>query len=370
MEPGEEKNSRVPLFQKINHGLDLQVSYLIVAVFFFLVSLKVHLLTLNFAFIFAAYVFVLFLFSFVTKNKLKRVFTTKYFTGTVLCIGGCIAISLFAPHVIESFWRAARFEADFSSLGLKDTGYYRFFLSDNYPFFFFILPLSAVMMMAEKGRRGFLILISFAVIFILHSYLYSRKDPRYIFYIFPFFVIIGSYFTSRLITLGCGYFEKSMQRNIKPVFYPICFLALLVGFNVVGYPWLSNAKAVIAKPPGTDFKNVPAELYEAMRKATVFTTRHTHYMYYADDLPKYFVREENRDFNYVYDDNYDISVIDSAGALDKKVEQTTGEVYFYTDAWSFRKESYLSDAMKKVILKRFEKIKHKGNEEVFIFRKK
>lgn len=357
---GELKQNFELRFQK-------NIKQLALAGILFLLSMRIHKLSVNFLCVVLGYCVIFFIWDAFRENLIS-VLRSKYFIVICCAIATFLTIYFAFPHVLNSYLYLARKIPSFSNRTLSDTGYYRYFLSDNYPFFFFIYPLSAFMMVKEKGRRGVFLLLAFSLPFLLHTYILGRKLIRYIYYIFPFFIVCSSFFTARLASFSWRQLREHMK-DITRYAWPVMLLTVFFAFNTVGYPWLANIRKIGQVTKYPDYKTLPSDLVQKMNEGIILTTRYKQYYYYGGKLPQYYIRRFDEDYTYKQNDRYPIKVLKTMSDIRRVFKENDKSLFVLMDEWTWRNKSFLSREMVSYIKKHTRKIQHSGDGRILIFQK-
>ncbi|MBI4395608.1 MAG: glycosyltransferase family 39 protein [Elusimicrobia bacterium] len=344
--------------RSLDRKWEINLPLLLLSAGLFLAATSIHPLTFNF-------VFVLFTYSLAMavhhlRPGRRSPLLWKYLAALV-CIGlGFAFVRVFMGDYFQEMLLIAREVPNWANRKAGDHGYYRYFLSDEYPAFFFLYPLGAFLCVKQYGKRGVFLLMSFAVLFVMHSFVFGRKGDRYIFYIFPFFVMTAApavLWVLRALAGGAAGLLAAQPRAQRILFVVLALPAL----NLLAYPWLGNSKKVIFSSPHTNWKSLPEDVKEEARLATVLTPNPMAYSYYFKAKPAYYLP---------VDENYRVAPgLVEDGRQMMEIAQTVPNLLIIADESKFRKEVYFSKESQGHIRSHMDSVAHRGDPAILIFRK-
>jgi hypothetical protein len=250
---------------------------------------------------------------------------------------------------------------------VSNVHYYRYFLSEKYPALFFIYPVSIALMMKDYGKKGVYIFSSFAVLYFFHSFVFERQLERYIFYIFPFFVLGSLYLLNKIIKYVWDQVKINFVHSSKPI-YIIAILLALMAFNVFGYPWMGESKNVHQKRRWPEWSGLSPEVITEVKKGKVMTTEQMPYIYHFNAIPDYFIRAVP-DFEYVHNPRFPIKVIDNIGSMEEYFHKSTEPLYIIVTPWTLQTDVIVTADMRNFILENCTQLSS-GTKFVMIYKKK
>jgi len=352
------------IFKKIESRYQINMLYLICFFFLFFGSLIIHSLTYNFTFVIFFYSLGLLFYQMKTDGTKKSI-SSKYFLCLIAMIGALIYLIVFKNDFLISMWHTATTIPIWDVKKKSNYFFYRYFLSDNYPAFFFIYPLSCILMVKDYGKKGFFIFVSFVPLIILHMWLFGRQLDRYIFYIFPYFVLGSLYLINQII--GFVYNEVNAKIiDLPKVIKVAIILVAVMTFNVFGYPWIASSRNVHKRWRYHQWQGIPTLIKNEVNKGKVITTRQMAYIYYFGRIPDFFMRAIP-DFEYVHDPKYNIKVIENLEGLKTVFRTTDRPLYVVSTPWTFNADVITMPEMRKFILNNCEPIL--TEKEIIIFKK-
>jgi len=190
---GERKWGRGGTLSRLERFFDIRVWWLVGGLIIFHIAYQVHDLTVNFGATVLGYCAVL---------MVWNLYRSKLFSVPIKYICICIAAGLVAltlkylnPSLVEKIlfntnWVPAWAHADNTST----FNYYRYYFTDNYPAMTFLFPLASIYVISVYKKVGLFVVLSFVIPMALHVFIAKIALVRYIYYIFPFFVLTLSLF--------------------------------------------------------------------------------------------------------------------------------------------------------------------------------
>lgn len=348
----------------------LRVAYLGLSGILLYLSLKTHELTLNFGIALAVYLFLMAI-HVAVRNGIREALLSKYAAvlGLVV-VGGGVALLLFPDFFLARF-RMAISVPDWANGETYSYRYYQTYFTRHYPVFTYIYPISILLMVIQYREKGVFLLSSFVPVLIAHSLVYTgRVSERYIFYIFPFFILGSAYVVERTIAVGYGLIREYRGVQSKVV-YAMLLVCLLPAFYVFAKPWLGETRYVKDQYFGMDWKSVAAELQEIPKDSLIISTRIKPIYYYAGRMPDYNVRKSLFEISEksvkVGGKTLSIQIVDNAPDLERIVKRGRA-AYFLAEKWSWELPVYMDDSMRRVIAEHFVRVPHGGNKDIMIYK--
>lgn len=365
----ENNNKKIMLFKKLESNFGISLVYLSICIFLFFVSNNIHKLTYNFAFVVLFYSLTMLAYT-IHKEGILLGIRSKYFLVLTIMIGSILFVYIFKKDLLIAMWAIATGLPPWWPASKQPSlNYYRYFLSDNYPALFFIYPLSSLFMIKHLGKKGLFIFSSFAVLFIIHTFLFSRQLDRYIFYFFPFFVLGSVYLFSLMLPSLPGIVKGELKTSSK-ILKGIAIFSALVAFNIFCYPWLGNSKNVHKTSIGVDFKHFPEHIKNEIKKAKVITTHPMHYMYYFNETPDWCIRVPGRKYEQVADKTCNPGAIMDLEMLRFIFRNTKATLYIVTTEKRFNMDVFVSKSMRTFLLENTDPVDLGTFQNVIVLRKK
>jgi 4-amino-4-deoxy-L-arabinose transferase-like glycosyltransferase len=360
------------LFENYERSIDINIFYLAIAAAVFYFSLKIHALTLNFVFVLLFYLLIR-LVQVTIKEGIRTSIASKYFILTgIICVSGLISFLIF-PNFFRYNFLLSTSVPEWANGEAFRYDFYQTYFTRHYPVFTYIYPLSILFLVIKYREKGVFILSSFLPLIILHIFVYTgRMSERYIFYIFPFF-ILGASCMVEICIASCFELIKE-YRNVRPkVIYFFLLICFIPAMYVFAKPWLGETRYVKDTYYGTDWKSVTAELQAIPKNSLIISTRIRPVYYYSGRMPDYNVRKSlfeisEKDVK-IGDKTLSINIIDNSSNLEMVIN-TKKDVYFLAEKWSWNLPGYMDDSMRLVIEKNFLPMPHRGNKEIMIYKKK
>ncbi|MDP3921355.1 MAG: glycosyltransferase family 39 protein [Candidatus Omnitrophota bacterium] len=156
------------------------------AVAIFCISLVLHKLVIFFVPAFFAYIALMFLAA-RGEEKLGP-FSSKYSAILIVTLALAVIGAVLKPGIITKM-AAEAFSVPLHSWAVSRVLFYKWTMEDLYPVLFTLYPLAAVYACWKYGRRGAFVVCLFAVPFLLKTFVFLRKEERYILFDLTFFYI-------------------------------------------------------------------------------------------------------------------------------------------------------------------------------------
>lgn len=360
----ENKNGKMMLFKTLESKYEINVIYLFCSLLFFAVSAKIHRLTFNFGIVVFCYAAFLFFHQWKNKGILNSL-GSKYCFVVVFSVGWFLFLYVCKKDFLYSMIDTATSIQISKNYNLSNFNYYIYFLKRNFPAFFFIYPLSMAFLLIDYGKKGFFIFSSFIFLYSAHLFIFGRQWDRYIFYIFPFFILGSLYLIDKIIRYVWNEITDTFKRRSKLV-YIVAIIFGLLSFNVIALPWLPVSRNLHKNTIWSRWESIPKSVIKEVKRGKVITTRQMAYLYYFDAIPDYYMRAE-KIFEYVHDPKYDIKIIDNLETLKQSFESTKGPLFLVVTPWTFKNDVITSPEMRDYILNHCELVFVGQRKEVLIY---
>lgn len=175
----------------------------------------------------------------------------KYVVLLILSLAGVAGIGILAPDILIQAREAMRFSPNWAKYDyVQNPFYYFWFLISNFYFtiaaFFLIGVVIAV---AELRQAAIYLLLLFVVPLALLSTLFVLKVERYMFHLFPFYLLLAAYGAVRLFELAGKVAQQSSWRSPQWA----RFALVLVFVGILGASdWLRFARKIPSLRAGTN----------------------------------------------------------------------------------------------------------------------
>lgn len=110
--------------------------------------------------------------------------------------------------------------------------YYAYFLREQFPFEWFLLPLGILAVLRSSPRPGLLTACIFLSTLVVHSLVFEQKSPRYFFFVMPFFFLMAASAMVSLLSLVGRGLGPTWPMGLKRV-----AAGLFLLFALVSSPW-------------------------------------------------------------------------------------------------------------------------------------
>ena len=162
--------------------------------------------------------FILMIFGVLATKDLKSALTSKYVFFIILSLLGVAGIVKFAPDILAQAREAMSFSPNWAQYDyVQNPFYYFWFLISNFYFTiaaFFLIGV--VIAIAELRKPAIYLLSLFILPVALLSTLFVLKVERYIFHLFPFYLIIAAYGAVRLFEYAVEIGKETLKQHSLP----------------------------------------------------------------------------------------------------------------------------------------------------------
>lgn len=370
MEPDTlDSRRRIRAFRKVEDALNINVYYLFFSFPLFLISMYFHELTYNFVFAAMAY-FILMTVVVSFDNGIRKGIFSKYALFLFIIFVIFLSLFLYSPGFLNSRLDMASSLPEWAQEGKAYSYYWAFFVK-NYPFFIYGYMLSMFLMIRKYGKHGIFLLASFLPLIFMHSFIYTgRVSERYIFYIFPFFVLGSSY----LIMIFVDYARDQLRELYSGKSYflmSVMLFCMIPAFYLIGKPWIGEIRSIHNKYNWSDWKSASKELRSIPENSVVIATRIKNVYYYLGRMPDYNVRKSMFEISkkdvQVGNKTLPINLIMDRDTLEE-ISNKSDDVYFLADRWSFNLSSYMDVDMRDFVKENFVLVPHGGSKSIMIMK--
>lgn len=349
------------------NGLNIYIISL--SMIFFLISYHLHKLTI---------LFFLVLFSYLVYHVLLNIFTincryalnSKYFTTLAIILFLSIFIVSAKYEKFMSFYDAIHYVPDWLvHYGPANWQFYRHFITNNFPFLLFIFPLGVYVIINKYRELGVFVALSFIIPILLHSFVFTLKLDRYIFYILPFFYLICSVILALLIEYLFSFLKDNLN-NANIVHKIILYNLIIFSLNIVTFPWLGNSKNISKKHQWADWKKF-SELFKKSYSddSVVISTSQNAFFYYFKKVPNYYFR-----VNYYKNENDAEHFINAKPITTKQeiidITNNSKNVFFILKNYHWNNKSYINSDIQKFLSANFDEIKMKEKTGIRVLKYK
>jgi 4-amino-4-deoxy-L-arabinose transferase-like glycosyltransferase len=354
-------------FLGIERRYGIKLSYLCAAIAFLAIAYHLQPLAVNFGLVVLVYSLMMAVFLW-REQGIRAVLGSKYFIVLALPAILFPVVALIQGDLVAGLIRRATEVPLWDRHRQMSWHHYRYFFEGDYPFLFFLYPLSAAYLIKKKEKLGWFIVISFALLFFMHTFVFKWKLDRYVFYIFPFFAIPVAVFFEGIFAALAGSIRSHFNslRTFEK-FYLV--LASLFALNLFFYPWLNNAKNIIRQAPWSDWK----QFYDSTgihldRNVPIVATSQNSILYYFGEKPEFYLRSSF--FEAPNDAEY---FAGSAPIVDleqlKEAWLANDSLYLISEHNLFHNPSYLTDNMREFIMHNFEEVRLNYKTSIRLFKK-
>lgn len=374
--------------------------WLILSGLILLASLGVHRITGLFFLSVLIYLFLMFLITAFT-NGLASALKSKYL-GLFVFLTGFAGLVLFAvPGLLQEIIDLANFYPYwYELLGPRHNLYYLHIIVSEMKFPIGVLFLiGAIHAALRLNKTCFFLLICFGIPFFMHSFIFAMKSDKYIFNIFPLYLLVAAYGLSNIIGSEMERVQhllaklKSVkvlsalvnERNIKILVYMIFFAWLPVSrwfFNAFELPTIRSGSGHL----GGSYTNgavTHRDWREACQyvdnldedKDVIITTHSLNIFYYLNKVNFVLYRgdlDEIQKYNKTSEDGLslepfvDAKYIDSLTTL-KQIMQQNKRGWLILDKSRFNKDVYIQREIADFIRENMERHKTGADGTLYVF---
>ena len=199
--------------------------------------------------------FILMIFGVLLAAGMKQALTSKYVFFLILSLLGMFGIAQFAPDILIQAREAMMFSPNWAKYDyVQNPFYYLWFLTSNLYFTitaFFLIGV--VVAIAELRKAAAYLLALFIVPLALLSSLFVLKVERYIFHLFPFYLLIAAYGAVRLFEFALATVKKAWQQHSLRMPKLATAAVVTVFFVILGASdWLRFARKIPSLHAGTN----------------------------------------------------------------------------------------------------------------------
>jgi len=363
------------IFSGLEKKLDVNFLILSFSGFIFLLSIKIHRLVYNAVFVILFYCTVMIIISLIKRGGNSTVLS-KYFLLILLFIVGGLVVIVRYPEYISGVSGFIDGKPFWDTRNL-DYVYYLKYLFRDYPLLMMMYPAGVYIMIRKYGKIGVFMVCSFVPLMLLHCFIFVNNiDERYIFYIFPFFILCSA----SVIELISSKFFMQIQDTFsagKHYTATLGVIFLLVFIGITGYPWVGHAMAITNHAVFDDWKSVENELKAVSRDGIIVSTRRMPLFYYMGRNPDYVMI---KNFETLIREQQKMKLKNKPLYLDVKwlfnrnelsdLVYSSDNIYFVLDRDSFDNPAFIDDDVRAFILKEGELVKHDGDKKIIIYRMK
>lgn len=359
-----ENYGQTKFFTGIENKLGINVGYLFGSLLAFGISLSLHELTLAFSAALLSYCLIIATYN-LLFNQQALSWINKYnlvialalvLIGIFLVIDNGWIIKIFNKAVgTPDWWNEAR-----------DWQLYASFFTSNYPLIFYSYPLAAIMLIYQFGKKGLFIVAMFTTLIIIHSFVFGRKLERYIFYIYPYLMLAGSFFVAKLCQLTLAYFQSRTKASKNLAYIGIAVLCIMMSI-----PWMPASVNAYKQFSWQHWKYFPVELKVQLQTGDIATTRVMAVNHYLELTPKWAIRANDDEYDFVEDPKYGTRQIKDIEDLKTVFEQHAGNrpIFFVFSPWTFYEDSTVTPEMRQFLQENTEIVDNLGYKYVLILKK-
>jgi len=347
--------------KKSGHKASVDWRWLIASAPLAALALHFQTLTVNLGIAAACYL-VLMAAMTVGREGWRKASLSKYVIVIFLGVAGFLALMTWDRKLImEKISEATDIHSWQVAKGY-DNNFYRYYFINNFPAFTFLFPVGAYVAVKRYGKIGLYSICLSAPLLVLHSLVFARKSERYIFYLFPFFLITALIAIEPFIEWGWERLRISLKS--EPLRAKVLAAAfILPGFLVFAHPWIAISFKVPFRAKHPDWKSLDEQFKRNVRGATVVTTNPQAFLYYVGKKPEFYRLSEinkRRD--------YEPTLIRNNEQF-RDVLHRKGELYFVGAEWNFNNEGFMGESVRGAIKYLMSPVDHAGDRRILAYHK-
>ena len=363
----ERGKTTARLFRRFEEKHHVNLLLILLSSICFLISLEFHLLTVNFGFVLITYLATMWLLS-IYNSGFKKIPLNKYSVGLIIILCNSLLFLLFRIDTFLDLFISINHVPIWAQYFERRITFYLSFLYRNYPAFFFLYPLGIFCSISENRKRGIFLLCSFLPILFLHSFIFRFKDYRYIFYIFPFFIMGVLPIIDQVLISGSRFVQDKtwLKKTLPKTSFA---MALVFALSLLLNPWFPKARKVVNFhfPDWKAFHTEAEKLID--RNACIISNPQNHFYYYFGRKPDYYIQksyfEEENDAEHWAG----ASPITNVDEL-KQIFHSKKDLYLITYNFFLKHKKFMDKAMVDFIFVNFEEIPIEEGIRVRLFRKR
>jgi len=273
------------------------ISFLLIYIF----TLSIHDLGILFIPTVIIYFLLMFPFVFLKQGK-KAALHSKYLKGLImLFIFGLVINILFVNFQNENLLiKIMHYLTKTPIWSIKNShniNFYRSFLFSNYPIFTSFYMIILFTLILTKPKIGFFLGSSFLTPFIALSVLGTWKAPRFIYFIFPFFLITIAFGIEYVLYYGWRTLKqlllsflsvKDLKKNKKTIFFVTFFCFLFLLYPIL-FPWIKKPLKEFAEFKYYDVKELSYFVNKIGKKDLIICTEPFAIEYYSLRRPDFII---------------------------------------------------------------------------------
>jgi hypothetical protein len=338
--------------------LQVDVSLLLLAAVLWLLSLESHAFGLNFGFVVLGYGACRLAMS--CRPGQAPAIRWKFAGIVAACLAGVAVLWACTPERIAELMRAAREGQGWDRNIEFPVYYYGSYLRREYAFVLFLMPLGLFRLWSRDRAFAVFVGLSFAVLLLLHSFLYFTKQPRYILYAMPFLLLAAAAALDVLVASladACRRLVPDGSSRVRAAGVGVT-VATVAGFC---YPMYVSTRDAMAMHWYFDYKVFHREVGRFIPKdAVIVSTEWEDFCYYFGREPDHYLRRY-----YAMKDRDTEKRITTESELERAID-TERPVYLLTRLRELGGDDFLSKRMAALVSEHFVELGESGEIRYFV----
>lgn len=351
LEPGGTATSR-----QSRTGISLK--HFALALGFALIGFTLHDMTFNFIFIILAYSIVMFIHQGL-RAGFRESIRSKYCVLLASVGALVLLLALIRPQLLHEFVQTVLRAPTWNRSSRSNLAFYQWVITDSHPILWVIYPLGAFVAVYRYGRNGLFFVLSFCVLFLMHSFIFVQHSERYIFHLLPFFIAIGAAGVDFILSSTVAFASKSSLTGWqKRLFYGAVGASLLL----LVVPRIQRTILDTSVPKFSNWKDLDPALIQAVKRGPSLTTERWGFNYYFGQYPNYIIEAS------ALDSSKDAVLITTLDELEKVIAQHP-DFYLVTYKQQLDHDAFVTPPMREYILHELERVDHEPDIHIMVFHK-
>ncbi|MDH3284285.1 MAG: glycosyltransferase family 39 protein [Acidobacteriota bacterium] len=346
---------RPGIFRNLQLRNGMSFKFFIAAAGLGLAASSLQKLTFNFALVVLAYCITMFLYQGLSRG-FGEALVSKYAAIVILMPIVALFFALIQGDFVGSLLRVATDLPGWNRSAQSNLSFYKRVLTDSHPILWAIYPLGAFLAIHRYGKRGLFFVMSFVVLFAMHSFVFARTSERYIFNLLPFFVTVAAVGVNGLLsaTLALAPALPGWRRRL---FY----VAVAVSLCLVVYPRIHNTVLDSSVPKFSNWKDLDPALVRAVTRGASITTDRLRFNYYFKQYPNFVI--DASDVDHVGGERVIINLAEFKKALARhpNLHLVTYGAHIYNAA-------FVSPEVKEFVLRELDRVDKEEDGRIMVFR--
>jgi 4-amino-4-deoxy-L-arabinose transferase-like glycosyltransferase len=347
------------LFSYLQARGGISFKYLGLSLVLGLIALVLHDLTFNFVFVVLAYCIVMFVYCGLHEG-FRGLIISKYSVITILVVVIPLVLVLTRSQFMVDLANVAVEIPSWNRLAQSNLTHYHWVLTSSHPILWAIYPLGMFLTIYRYGRRGLFFVLSFCVLFVMHSFFFGRVAGRYIFYLLPFFIAVAAvgidFILSSIVTFATNS-ASALSRWKRVLFYT----TLIISLAIIVYPRVQQTVLDTSVPKFSNWKDLDPAIIQTVKKGPSVTTDRLRFNYYFGQYPDYVI--DASDVDHVGGERVIVTLAEFEQVLARHPD-----LYLVTYVRHIYNEAFVDPALSEFILRELDRFDSEDDDRIMVFR--